>query len=206
MLFVGLIIMFMYAHLKVFRKKRAFQLWNLWLVGGYSMGLEIIFILQFQILFGTVYSALALIFGLFMLGLALGAWGLPLAQNSFKQICFERVIMAGFILLAVCLILPTILPSLPEGSALVLSLCKWIISPLFIFLNGLLTGGYFSLLTQKYYLEYPESSPGLTYGIDLSGSVFSALGVSIVFIPILEMRGLLWMMLVFMGVQFIWRK
>ena len=206
MVVIGLLLMFTYIHLNMIRKKPAFQLWNLWLVGGYSMGLEIIFILQFQILFGTVYSALALIFGLFMLGLALGAWGLPFIKDRFKGISFERVILAGFILLAVFLIIPTTRLSLPEGGGLVLSFFKWIISPLFIFLNGFLTGGYFSLLTQSYYHEFPESSPGLTYGIDLGGSVLSALGVSIVFIPILEMRGLLWMMLIFMGVQLIWRK
>jgi len=205
-IFFGLLLVYVMIHIIMVREGRKFSLWNLLLVGGYSIGLEIVFLLQYQILFGTVYSTLAIIFGLFMLGLAMGVLLIPesIARLGKKKI--ERLIISGFIILCGILILPTISLLYERMAIFPVFLSKWVISMSFIFFNGLLTGGFFSLVTSELYQEFPFASPGLTYGVDLAGSVLAAFSISILLIPILEMKGLLLLMLIFMIIQWVWRK
>ena len=175
------------------------------LVGGYSIALQIVFLLEYQILFGTVYSAMTIIFGLFMLGLAVGAAGLKLMINKFPGIQLARYGIAGFIILSLILFVPASLLPAYGFTDFLLVIVKWGLAPFLIFMNGFLTGGYFSLMTSQYYRLSPSSTAGITYGYDLAGSVVAAFVVSIILIPLFEIRGVLFLLLSFMAVQLIWR-
>ncbi|UCF63044.1 MAG: hypothetical protein JSW33_10760, partial [bacterium] len=205
-IFLGLLLIFVIIHFVMVRRDRKLYLWNLLLVGGYSIGLEIVFLLEYQILFGTVYSTLAIIFGLFMLGLATGVLLTPESTTKLGKKKMERMIITGFIILCGILILPTLSPIYQAMSTLPVFLSEWIISMLFIFLNGFLTGAFFSVVTSAIYREFPSTSSGLTYGVDLAGSVVASFSISILLVPILEIRGLLLLLLIFMVIQRGWRK
>jgi hypothetical protein len=204
-LFLLICISFLLIHGFMVRKKQKFQLWELMLVGGYSIALEIIFILEYQILFGTIYSTLTIIFGLFMLGLALGVTGHQVVVKKFPAEQLERSGMIGFIILALSLLVPVFL--LPTGgfSDFLATMVKWGLASLFIFMNGFLTGGYFSLLTSRYYTLAPSSSAGISYGFDLAGSLLAAFMVSIFMVPLFEIKGVLLILVFVMTVQLLWR-
>ena len=200
-----ILILFILIHSITIRHKHKFLLWELMLVGGYSIALQIVFLLEYQILFGTVYSAMTIIFGLFMLGLAVGAAGLKLMINKFPGIQLARYGIAGFIILSLILFVPASLLPAYGFTDFLLVIVKWGLVPFLIFMNGFLTGGYFSLMTSQYYRLSPSSTAGITYGYDLAGSVVAAFVVSIILIPLFEIRGVLFLLLSFMAVQLIWR-
>jgi hypothetical protein len=196
---------FMILHSVATCKKQRFYLWKLMLVGGYSIALEIIFILEYQILYGTVYSSMTIIFGLFMLGLAVGVKGIKAMKNKFPEIQLEKYLIAGFLILDLILLIPASLLPVHGFMVFLSAFLKWGLALLLIFMNGYLTGGYFSLITSHFYKLSPSSSAGITYGFDLAGSVMAAFMVSIFLVPIFEIRGVLFILLFFMTVQLVWR-
>ena len=120
------------------RKYRSANLlFNLGFIGGLSLLIEIIILLWYQINFGSLYSAMALIFGLFMLGLALGArWSL---NGRLQKVTFRQLYGIYFFLLVAMLIaigIQTCQPTVIWRSSY---LYQWLILPLFIFLNGVCT-------------------------------------------------------------------
>jgi spermidine synthase len=163
-------------------------LFNLAFIGGLSMLAEMIILLWYQINFGNLYSALALIFGLFMLGLAVGAW---CSLNGFlRYFSFSQLYLACSVLLMAMLLII----GLPGWQPMVMwrlaFLYKWLLVPLLVFLDGLFAGSFFAHTTREYYHLKPGSSPGITYGVDLIGGVLASVITSILLVPFFGLAGI----------------
>jgi spermidine synthase len=176
----------------LFRKIEKYGLgFGLFMIGGISIALEVLILLEYQILFGTLYSGIAVIFGFFMLGLAAGAYWQE--NQKLKNITNKkfRAPIIGFLVVCVLLFLPIFIAKTINMSSLIFWGMRWMFIPAMIFLTGSLTGIYFSLTTRSYFIKYPDSFSGVTYGIDLAGGILSALFISTFLIPLLGITGLL---------------
>ncbi len=161
------------------RHARSLMLLQLFFAGGLSISLEILIILQYQILYGTIYSRVAIIFGLFMAGLAAGA------VKPVKDNLNFRYLFAAYALLSAGLLLPVILTDTVGMRHMQGLIFQWMIFPLEVFLTGWIGGRFFSGITHRLYLLCPNRSYGITYGIDLIGGVGAALITSVFFVPLL---------------------
>jgi spermidine synthase len=184
------------------RRSAALSLFNLSMIGGYAVALEIIFILQYQILFGSIYTGLAIIFGLFMLGLSAGAEILDRKKDLAVNSSFNQWVLAGFALLTAFLFLP-LYTAEGLGQSVIF---KWGIGPVYVLLLGIITGAYFSYITGKYYQVSQKSESGITYGVDLFGGMVSSFLVSAFLVPLLEISGVLILLLLMMGFQLVLQK
>jgi spermidine synthase len=184
----------------VFRKIDRYRLWfGLFMIGGISIALEMLILLEYQILFGTLYSGIAVIFGFFMLGLAAGAYWQE--NKKLKNITNKnfRAPIIGLLVVCMLMFVPMLVAPTINISSLLFWGMRWIFIPALIFLTGALTGIYFSLTTRLYFIRYPDSFSGVTYGIDLAGGILSALFISTFFIPLMGITGMLFfLLLIFM--------
>jgi hypothetical protein len=159
-------------------------LWELIVVAGISIALEILILLLYQIIYGSVYSGMAIIFGLYMLGLAAGSrFFLTRAKSTIFR--SSRVFYLAFIAIALILYLPMILNIQLYQSVILFGLIKYLFLPFVIFSTGFLTGGVFAYVTHSYYTSENEKMPGITYAADLAGAVPAALLISTFIIPVL---------------------
>jgi predicted membrane-bound spermidine synthase len=159
-------------------------LWELIVVAGISIALEILILLLYQIIYGSVYSGMAIIFGLYMLGLAAGShFFLSLAKSTIFR--SSRVFYLAFIAIALILYLPMILNRQLYQSVILFGLIKYLFLPFVIFSTSFLTGGFFAYVTHSYYTSENEKMPGITYAADLAGAVPAALLISTFIIPVL---------------------
>jgi spermidine synthase len=176
---LGIILLIIILQLFLHRKDRPHILFQLFLAGGLSISLEILIILQFQILFGTIYSRVAIIFGLFMAGLAAGA-------TQWRKISPNyRALFAAYTVISVSLLIPVALSETALLTQTVRLFFQWLVIPLQVFLTGWTGGRLFSVITGRLFELHPESSYGITYGMDLAGGVAAALTTSVVFVPLL---------------------
>ncbi len=176
-------------------------LFNLGFVGGYALFIEIAILLWYQIIFGDLYSAMALLFGLFMLGLAAGGRGA--LGTRFQKISFRQLYSAFFFLLLIIIVCAINYHRPHELSRSLAFLYQWILIPLFIFSTGILSGFFFAKTTQKYYNGKPESSAGITYGIDLVGGVIAAAVTSVFVVPYFGLTGIAGLALVLIGIFYL---
>ena len=185
---IFLVFLFIILKLPMKKYRSANLLFNLGFIGGLSLLIEIIILLWYQINFGSLYSAMALIFGLFMLGLAIGAWG---SLNGWLQkVTFRQLYGIYFFLLVVMLIAMGIQTCQPTVIWRSSYLYQWLLLPLFIFLNGVFSGSFFTHTTRRYYQLLPASSAGITYGIDLIGGVLASLATSVFLAPFYGLAGI----------------
>lgn len=179
LLMISMIIM----NVVVFRKKTERKLiWELMIAGGISISLEIIILLLYQIVYGSLYSGMAIIFGLYMLGLAGGSYYL---RNKVKQPFWTspRTFYLGFVIIAVLLYLPMFLNITLYQSMVLFRINQYFFLPTIIFLTGFITGGFFAFITHRYYTSGKQKMPGITYAADLIGAVPAALFISTFLIP-----------------------
>jgi hypothetical protein len=175
------ILLFMVVRFAMKRYRNAKLLFNLAFIGGLSLLIEINILLWYQINFGSLYSAMALIFGLFMLGLSIGAWWS--LKGWLQKVTFRQLYSSYFFLLLVMLIaigIQSWQPAIIWGASY---LYQWLLLPLLIFLNGVFSGSFFTRTTSEYFQLNPASSAGLTYGIDLMGGVLASLAASVFLAP-----------------------
>ncbi len=167
------------------RRPAAQMLATLFLMGFLSLSLEIVFLMEYQVLFGSVYSGIALVFGVFMLGLALGAYRVERSPREEQSTGAVRRLLAGFAALTVLLLILPLTGLEATWRSGQLLLVQWLVAPLVIFLIGATTGTLFARLTRRYFQHTRSVHSGLTYGIDLAGALLGAFFTSLFFIPIL---------------------
>ena len=149
---------------------------------GISISLEIIILLQYQIMFGSLYSAMAMIFGLYMFGLAAGSGFLSKKsimsrlQNRRSVFYFSLLIITGL------LYLPIILNMHIYQFSILHEIIKFIFIPITIFATGFLTGGFFVYTTHQYFIQRSKQA-GITYAADLAGAVPAVLLITTFIMP-----------------------
>jgi len=161
--------------------------------GFAASALEVVLLLAFQVLCGSVYHQVGLIVTVFMLGLAAGAWwinraarlhsDLPPKAQPAQRLCLLAVAIAGY---ALCL--PLILPGLGRlgAAAMALLAIKTAIAAL-TFVLAALVGIQFPLANQ---IE-AAAPAGLSrlYTADFVGASLGALLACTLLIPLLGIPG-----------------
>lgn len=184
------ILLFLALRILLARNRAAKLLLALFTIGGVSISLEMVLLLQYQILFGVLYSGIAILFGMYMLGLAAGTVGRRKSGNTPLTHWQIRRVTVGFLVLGLCLLAAV----LPEWNFVLNRVFflpgQWLVAPAFIFCLGFFTGRYFYLTTEMFYRQRAAVS-GLTYGVDLAGSVLGVFTTSIILVPILGIPGCL---------------
>lgn len=141
---------------------------------------EIIVIFAFQVIHGSLYHSLALLFSAFMLGLTAGA--LMGSRRSLRRFG-HLVLLQGLLWLLVAV--------LYFGVQLQASVPFFV---LYLCLLGYLGGDLF-VSSNHLYLQHRKNY-GIGYGLDLLGSFFGALVTSSLLIPtvgLVPLTGILWM-------------
>jgi spermidine synthase len=150
-------------------KRAAFDLVPLFLLGFTTIVAEVLMLLWFQTIYGSVYSRLALLLGAFMAGLFLGA----LLSRRLRGARPGRPVLIQSGLIAWLVLLFLLLKvRLPEP-----------LFYMFLLVLGFLAGDMFVTANRLYLVE--KRGFGLGYGLDLLGSFFGALAASSILIPLL---------------------
>jgi spermidine synthase len=160
--------------------------------GFTEMLLEVVLLFSFQVLYGYVYSKVAIIVTSFMIGLALGSWNMnrwitsPAGRGETRDIRMLVKIQIAIILYS--LVVPLICASISYITAKAfLFLAIELGFPLLTIIIGFLGGSEFPL-ANKIYLRDPElvgHTAGTMYGSDLVGSCLGAISAGALLIPIL---------------------
>ncbi len=170
-LFVFIIV----AAVWVIRKKALLPL-SVFSMGASGMGAVILSILGFQIVYGYVYHKIGIISASFMLGAALGAYGINRKIREMKLKGLVYILFFGSIFMV---LLPYIfksfieIPLITEGIALIL--------PIFM---GFLVGFSFPLVNKLYNRREDVSNVGFLYFCDLAGGAVAGVMLSFIFIPL----------------------
>ncbi len=160
-------------------KKYATPLVAMAVIGAVGMLTELTILLVFQSKFGTLYQQVALLFALFMLGLAFGAWfaGRWAIIGAFSALP-KLVFVTGLASLTWCglSLLVSLLPTV-----IVAILCGF-----FMVLVGCLVGSAFPIVVSV--LESlgfeGDRAAVLTYGYDLFGGAFGAFLLGAIILPL----------------------
>jgi spermidine synthase len=147
--------------------------------------LEVVLLLAFQVLCGSVYHQVGVIVTVFMAGLALGAWMANRPSDSgLRSLSVLAVLIAAYAAL-----LPLLLPVLNRlgGSAASLALVKAIIALLTLAL-AVLVGMQFPLANR---LEFDGTAAGAArlYTADFVGACLGALLACTLLIPLIGVTG-----------------
>ncbi len=197
--FFAIYFFFILLHIFMKRRERRNYLWKMSVIGGLSIALEIVILLEHQILFGAIYSVIAIIFGIFMLGLAAGA----AIRGRQAGVRHERPIITGLLLCTGFLGLPILFEWSMISQMILFDALRWLFFPSVVFGVGVLSGIYFRHITHTFYSVDTKGQSGLTYGSDLAGAMVGAFFISVLFIPLfgipvtLLFIGLLLMMMFF---------
>jgi len=159
---------------------------------GFTMiALEILLLLAFQSLYGYVYQQLSIIIAAFMAGMALGSRraqarpdpdvGLSAGRRSLSSLVWLQGIAAVSPVLLVALF--RVLGHIQAPA--ILWTASWILFPALALVCGFLGGFQFPLAGRIFFAgtKHP-AGPGGLYAIDLAGSCFGAVVLSIYFIPV----------------------
>jgi spermidine synthase len=143
--------------------------------------LEVVLLMSFQVLFGSLYRQVGLIITMFMLGLVLGALAINRRGGSGGRRLLASL-AAGLGIFAACL--PIVLHILGRAeSPFVLSVASLGI-PLVTLLLGILVGMEFPLAARLDYRD-PTSTAARYYTADYLGASLGALLASTWLIPVL---------------------
>lgn len=158
------------------------------MVTGYTqMTLTVVIILAFQILYGYVYSKLATLIALYMVGLVVGSGHMTSRMRGLRDPARVLAWIQGAIATYAVALLAVIflLHGIPAGSG-ELGLTEWVL----LFLSstaGYLGGAHFPLANAIYLAGAPEvgKTASLVYGMDLAGSALGGLLTGVLFLPVL---------------------
>jgi spermidine synthase len=152
-------------------------------VGAAAMGAQIVLINAYQSLFGYVFERIGLLAGVFMTGLATGAFasGKALARISRK----DKAIGAALGLFALlCLSIPPVLERLKGNDPFTIEIALFVA----VFASGVLTAAVFSLAASRYLGLDPDAAraSGRTDAADHYGAAVGALVTGALLIPLLS--------------------
>ena len=157
--------------------------------GFAASALEVVLLLAFQVLCGSVYHQVGVIVTIFMAGLALGA----LISNRFANVGFGRLTLLALGIAGYAVLLPFVLPLLSRmgGSAASLVLVKGIIALMTLVL-AVLVGMQFPLANK---LEFDGTAAGASrlYTADFVGAFLGALLSCTLLIPLIGVFGVCWL-------------
>ncbi len=162
---------------------------KLFFIGALSMVLEIVLLLEFEILFGNLYYQIAFVIGGFMLGLALGT---RIVARAFLNL---RKLFLWFAFFTAGLYWPVLFGNTLIHHSVGNMLLQWVYFPLLILLIGMGTGAGFHIITRLHFRSGKVFSTGITYGIDLAGAVAGSFLFSLFLIPVLGIRGTLYLLM-----------
>jgi spermidine synthase len=151
--------------------------------GFAASGIEVLLLFSFQILYGIMYQATGFIIAVFMAGLALGSW---YAQQRIREPSFSLFKRIQWMIALTAVVIPGVLMLLREihfGTMMIY--CIFIIITMVI---SVLIGAQFSIAVRLLPGTTVHVSSTL-YAVDLLGSAFGAIGVSVVLIPVAGMTG-----------------
>jgi spermidine synthase len=155
-------------------------------LSGFSgMGLEIVILLAFQVIYGFVYQQLGIIITAFLLGTALGGFWSIRSNISAHKIFFRLDLsfsILSFFLAPVLLFLQSANSSFLQATA------PLILFPLLTTCIGFLVGAQFPLAARLTFHGL-EKTAGTLYGLDFLGAALGALLVTTFAIPLLGIIG-----------------
>ncbi|MBA7601071.1 Polyamine aminopropyltransferase [subsurface metagenome] len=148
-----------------------------------GMTLSITLLFAFQISCGYLYQKIGILIAAFMLGLALGGWGMNRVMGRLKDdalaLSWIELAVAAYVFSLPCLIFVLGESSFPIPGEVPFSFLNLLV--------GFLTGLEFTLAS-KIYLQKDgrvAGTVGSLYAIDLMGSILGALFAAVLFIPLL---------------------
>ena len=171
------------ALLGVGRQRRVVAGVAVYAMGMTLMALQVLLLLGFQAIFGYVYSALAILAGAFMMGLAVGiGWSqrhphtlaADLRRLGSLQFLAALAPLLLFWIFEVCA---------PIGSGVGLFLTGRVLFPGIALLCGTLGGYQFSVASRVFFADR-DGGPGTLYAVDLIGACLGALLLSTYLVPV----------------------
>jgi spermidine synthase len=169
-------------------------------MGFTLIGLEVLFLLAFQAIYGYVYQQLAIIIAGFMFGMA---WGSRSGLRRRASVTAKRDArrLLGLQLLATCS--PVLLYLLVDTLATIKNpttvfLVSHILFPALAVVCGLFGGYQFPVASRIFFSHSnrDEGGPGTLYALDLAGACLGAVLLSSYLIPVFGFRETAWLMAV----------
>lgn len=148
---------------------------SMYLTGLTASSAEILLIFWFQTYFGNVYSALGLIFALFMAGLAVGSWMARSMKTGKSRHILVQMLIAAYLLL-----LPLLWTS---GMAKLSGYAAWLVFIPVLLMPALLTGYLFVSASLLHHPGSGHSAPAI-YAADLWGSALGVILVTFFLVPV----------------------
>ena len=143
---------------------------------GFTMiGLEILLMLAFQAIYGSLYQQLAIVIGAFMAGMAAGSW-LALGRGGRGTLAAPQILAA-----AAPLLLTGICEAVARWAGSAGS--QWLF-PLLAMLCGALGGYQFRVASRIFFEAGKGGNLGGPYALDLAGSCAGAMLFSVYLIPV----------------------
>jgi spermidine synthase len=153
-------------------------------MGMTLMALQVLLLLGFQAIFGYVYSALAILVGAFMMGLALGSW-LSLQRPNVPAVDLRRLGSLQFLAALAPLLLFGFFETCARiGSGVGAFLSGRGLFPGLSLLCGVLGGYQFPVASRLFFTGRETRGPGVLYALDLVGACFGALLLSTYLVPV----------------------
>lgn len=148
--------------------------------GGFAASsIEVILLVTFQIVYGYVYQMIGVIIMLFMIGLALGIYGVNFITKKYTVKNYLKI-QAGLVFYSVCLPFALLFINYINPNPVIVQVAYCIL----ILIIGGLTGMTFSLSSKIIKKDIP-SIAAETYGADLFGSAIGAIVLSAFLLPLL---------------------
>ncbi len=138
-------------------------------MGFTQIGLEVMLLLAFQVVYGYVYHQLAIVIGAFMAGMAVGNWLASRGAGGMR-----RLALVGAAAVCAPLLVALAARSAPPA-----------VYPLLAAVCGFLGGYQFPIASRIWFERSERRNPGSLYAADLAGSCAGALLVSAWLIPLL---------------------
>ncbi len=185
----GILALFLFFFVIYFRKAMTL---NLYLTGFTSSGLEVLLLFGLQAILGNLYQYSALLLGLFMAGLAAGAWfgNRPAVAPRKINVTVADGLLAGCALLSGSLLL-----MFPWSAGVVLGFAV-----LLSFASAAVTGYIFAVTSRLLESTGKKRLPEL-YSADIFGGATGAIGVSVCLLPLAGFLGTAFILTILMALS-----
>ena len=152
--------------------------------GATMIGLEILLLIAFQVIYGTVYFQLAILIAMFMLGMGYGSAMAHGAPRRKPQKIPQRLALINVTLLVSAAAFVLLAPQISRKASLFWrTVLADMLFPVIAAFYGFLGGFQFTLASGLYF-ENDAKNIGKIYGFDLFGSSGGALLVSAFLLPL----------------------
>jgi spermidine synthase len=156
--------------------------------GGSAMSMQLLILLSFQVVYGTLYQKIGVVVTSFMAGFALGAW-IVSRKDVFSARMFRRAQFMAVLVPLGLLWINTVFSG--ANGTMAYFIGSDILYPLAAILTGMIGGIQFPLASRMHMGSSNDvgRSFGAVYGLDLAGAAIGALFTSILLIPAIGITG-----------------